>query len=59
MNEYQVEQYNGYISTSYQPQFLQTAISGLIGIAMLIAVGAWAFSVARKAFKGEEVEFPL
>ena len=59
MNEYQVEQYNGYLQTGYQPQFLQTAVSGLIGFAMVIAVGAWAFSIARKAFKGEEVEFPL
>ncbi len=43
----------------YQAQFWQSAFSGLVGIAMLVAVGAWAFSIARKAFKGEEVEFPL
>ncbi|MBN2240166.1 MAG: cytosine permease [Dehalococcoidales bacterium] len=59
MNEYQVEQYNGYIPTDYQPQFWQAAISGVVGIAMMIAVGAWAFSIVKKAFKGEEVEFPL
>jgi uncharacterized membrane protein (DUF485 family) len=59
MNEYLPQQYDGYNSITYQPQFLQTAVSGLIGIAMLVAVGAWAFSIVRKAFKGEEVEFPL
>ncbi|MBN1188600.1 MAG: cytosine permease [Dehalococcoidales bacterium] len=59
MNEFQPQQVYGYNSLTYQPQFLQTAVSGIIGIAMVIAVGAWAFSIARKAFKGEEVEFPL
>jgi len=43
----------------YQPQFWQAAFSGLINIAILIAVGAWALSLVRKALKGEEVEFPL
>ena len=46
-------------ATQYQPQFWQAAFSGLIGIAMLVAVGAWALSLVRKAVKGEEVEFPL
>ena len=58
MNEYLPQQYE-YSSTGYQVQFWQTAFSGLVGVAMLIAVGAWAFSLVRKAIKGEEVEFPL
>jgi hypothetical protein len=59
MNDYLPQQYSQYYPAEYQPQFWQTAFSGLVGIAMLIAVGAWAFSLVRKAFKGEEVEFPL
>ena len=58
MNQYPQEYYY-YQPAQYQPQFWQTAFSGLVGIAMLIAMGAWAFSLVRKAFKGEEVEFPL
>ena len=56
---YLPQDYYEYYSTEYQPQFWQAAFSGLVGIAMLIAVGAWAFSLVRKAIKGEEVEFPL
>ena len=56
---YLPQQYYEYDPVEYQPQFWQTAFSGLVGIAMLIAVGAWAFSLVRKAVKGEEVEYPL
>jgi len=56
---YLPQEYNQYYPSEYQPQFWQTAFSGLVGIAMLIAVGAWALSLVRKAVKGEEVEFPL
>ena len=59
MNDYLPQQYYQYYPAEHQPQFWQAAFSGLVGIAMLIAVGAWAFSLVRKAFKGEEVEFPL
>jgi hypothetical protein len=59
MNEYQPQQYYGYYPADYQPQFWQAAFSGLIGIAILVAMGAWALSLVRKAIKGEEVEFPL
>jgi len=59
MDEYLPQQYYEIYPSEYQPQFWQTAFSGLVGIAMLIAVGAWAFSIVRKASKGEEVEFPL
>jgi len=58
MNSYPQEYY-GYYPTQYQPQFWQAAFSSLVGIAILVAVGAWALSLVRKAIKGEEVEFPL
>ncbi len=54
------QQYQGYYSTvQYQPLFWTAVLEGLIGVTVLVALGAWAFSLARKAFKGEEVEFPL
>jgi len=56
---YLPQEYYEYYPTEYQPQFWQAVFSGLINIAMLIAVGAWALSLVRKAAKGEEVEFPL
>ena len=59
MNDYLPQQYYQYYPAEYQPQFWQAAFSGLVGIAMLVAVGAWTFSLVRKAVKGEEVEFPL
>jgi len=59
MNGYEPQQYYGYYPAEYQPQFWQAAFSGLIGIAILVAMGAWALSLVRKAIKGEEVEFPL
>ena len=59
MNDYQPQQYYGYYPTQYQPMFWQGLFTGLIGIAILVAMGAWALSLVRKAIKGEEVEFPL
>ena len=54
------QQYQGYYyTTQYQPLFWTAVLEGLIGVTVLVALGAWAFSLARKAFKGEEVEFPL
>jgi len=58
MSQYPQE-YFGYYPEQYQPMFWQTAFTALIGIATLVAMGAWAFSLVRKALKGEEVEFPL
>ena len=58
MNGYP-QQYDGYYPEGYQPMFWQSAFSAIIGIAITIALGAWALSLVRKAFKGEEVEFPL
>ena len=59
MSNYLPQQYYEYYPTEYQPQFWQAVFSGLVNIAILIAVGAWALSLARKAVKGDEVEFPL
>ena len=56
---YSPQQYYSYYTAEYQPQFWQTAFTALVGIAILVAVGAWAFSLVKKAVKGEEVEFPL
>ena len=53
---YQPQQYYYNYSDEYQPQFWQTLIAGIIDMIILIALGAWAFSLAKKALKGEEVE---
>ncbi len=49
------QQYYLYYPAEYQVMQLQT----IIGITMAVALGAWAFSLARKAIKGEEVKYPL
>ncbi len=54
------QQYQGYYPTAqYQPLFWTAVLEGLIGFTVLAAMGAWAFSLVRKAFRGEEVKFPL
>jgi hypothetical protein len=58
MNEYP-EEYPSYSPASYQALQWQGILGTLMGVAVLVAVGAWALSVARKALKGEDVEFPL
>jgi uncharacterized membrane protein len=42
-----------------QPVFWQSFVVVMIDIAILIALFSWAFSVAKKAWKGEKVELPL
>lgn len=42
-----------------QPMFWQGLVGVMINIAILIAVFSWAFSIAKKAWKGEEVERPF
>ena len=59
MSSYLPQQDYGHYPSEYQPMFWQAAFTGLIGIAILVAMGAWALSLVRKALKGEEVEFPL
>jgi hypothetical protein len=54
---YQPQQYYYYHpAESYQPQFWQAIVAGAIDIAIMVAVGAWALSLVKKAFRGEEVE---
>jgi hypothetical protein len=59
MNQYPQGYYYGYTPVQYQVQQWQGLIGTLMGMAMLVAMGAWAFSQVKKAVKGEEVSFPL
>lgn len=56
--EYTESQYY-YSPAQYQAMQWQAALEVLIGVAVLAAMGAWAFSLVKKAFRGEEVPFPL
>jgi len=58
MNQYPVE-YQVYYPHQYQAMQWQGLLGTLMGVAILIAMGAWAFSLVRKAAKGEEVKYPL
>ena len=58
MNEYP-QQYCVYSPAQYQAMQWQGTVGTLMGVVMLIAMGAWALSLVKKAFKGEEVKFPL
>ncbi|MBI2849774.1 MAG: cytosine permease [Chloroflexi bacterium] len=53
MNGYP-QQYD-YQPAQYQPLFWQGLVAGAIDIAIMVALGAWALSLAKKALKGEEV----
>ena len=57
MSQYPQEYY--YSPSQYQSLQWQGILGTLMGIAVLVAMAAWAFSLVRKAFKGEEVKFPL
>ena len=56
MNYVPQQQYYYYYPVEYQPQFWQALIAGAMDVLILIALGAWALSLAKKAFKGEEVK---
>ena len=58
MNQYALQTYY-YPAASYWTAQLQDLIPVVVGIAIMVAVGAWALSLVKKAFKGEEVKFPL
>ena len=58
MNQYPQE-YDNYYLAQYQAMQWQSIFTVLAGIAVLVAMAAWAFSLVKKAFKGEEVKFPL
>ena len=53
---YLPQQYYYYYPAEYQPQFWQALVAGVIDIVIMIALGAWALSLVKKAFRGEEVE---
>lgn len=42
-----------------QPVFWQGLVAVMIDIAIMVALFSWAFSIAKKAWKGEEVERPI
>ncbi len=50
MNEYP-EDYPNYSPVSYQALQWQGILGTLMGVAVLVALGAWAFSLVKKAFK--------
>ena len=54
MNQYP-QQYN-YYAAEYQPLFWQALVAGVIDVAIMVAMGAWALSLAKKSLKGEEVK---
>ncbi len=56
MSQYPQEYYT---PAEYQAQQWQSIFTVISGIVILVALGAWALSVVKKAIKGEEVEFPL
>ena len=53
---YLPQQYYYSYPAEYQPQFWQAMIAGFIDLIILVALGAWAFSLVKKALKGEEVD---
>ena len=57
MSQYPQEYY--YSPAQYEVMQWQGILGTLMGIAILVAMSAWALSLVRKAFKGEEVKFPL
>jgi len=50
------QQYYGYYPAEYQPMFWQALMAGVIDLIILVALGAWAFSLVKKSLRGEEVE---
>ena len=58
MSQYPLE-YQEYNTYQYQSLQWQGVVGTLMSVVMLIAMGAWALSLVKKAFKGEEVKFPL
>ncbi len=57
--QYYPQQDTYYPAAQYWTTQLQDLIPVVVGIATMVAVGAWALSLMKKAFKGEEVKFPL
>ncbi len=59
LEQYYPQQDNYYPAASYWTAQLQDFIPVVVGIAIAVAMGAWALSLVKKAFRGEEVGFPL
>jgi hypothetical protein len=57
MTQYPRESY--YTPLEYQAVQWQGVLGTLMGVAVLVAMAAWAFSLVKKALKGEEVKYPL
>ncbi|APH11895.1 cytosine permease [Dehalococcoides mccartyi] len=57
MNQYPQDYY--YTLAEYQAAQWQGVLGTLMGVAVLVAMAAWAFSLVKKAIKGEEVKYPL
>jgi hypothetical protein len=54
--------YQPYSSTpmaTYWTDQFQAWLPVVVSLAVMVAVGAWALSLVKKALKGEEVKFPL
>ena len=58
MSQYPQEYYT-YYPAQYQAMQWQGILGTLMGVVMLVAMGAWAFSLVKKSLKGEEVKYPL
>jgi len=48
-----------YSPAQYQAMQWQGLLGTLMGVVILVAMGAWALSLVKKAIKGEEVKYPL
>jgi hypothetical protein len=59
MNDYPQQYYTYYYPSQYQTMQWQGILGTIMGVAVLVAMAAWAFSLVRKSFRGEEVGFPL
>ena len=48
-----------YMPAHYQPLFWQAVMGAMVNLIILGALAAWALSIAKRAWKGEVIEFPL
>lgn len=48
-----------YPQNQVQPLFWPELIAAMVDILIVIAIGVWLFSQAKKAWRGEEVERPF
>lgn len=48
-----------YLSSAPQPLFWPELVAVMVDILILIALGSWVLSQAKKAWRGEEIEKPF